>query len=463
MHVVIAGAGPTGLTLAIDLARRGVDIRIFDRSTEFFAGSRGDGLQPRTLEVFDDLGVLDSVRAAGAAPATIRVYLRGQFAHERRMVPPREATPAVPYPNLIMLGQSQTEAILRDRLAEFGVRVELGTEVLSFEQDAHGVSTRLSTGEVVRSSYLVGSDGGRSTVRKELGIAFGGTTDESIRMLLGDVAAPELDPAYGYWFGNELDPRSGVMLSPLPGTDLFQFGVPLTEDDGSASLETLQAKLDERGAGVRLTRLHWSTVWRPNVRLAERFRSGRVFLAGDAAHVHPPTGGQGLNTGVQDAYNLGWKLADGSPQLLDSYETERREVAARVLGLTAGIMRKYTEGAEDAHERGDDILQLDISYRTTLGKLVAGDRAPDAPVVDPDGEPVRFLDLFRGPHATTLVFGADAPDELHAYAVLRPGQTASGAYVVDREGHAFDAYDAVDGTSVVVRPDGYVSSRAELR
>ncbi|GAB2974172.1 FAD-dependent monooxygenase [Amycolatopsis acidiphila] len=462
MNVLIAGAGPTGLTLAIELARRDVEVRIVDKSTEYFAGSRGDGIQPRTLEVFDDLGVLDAVLAAGGPPVPMRVHLRGEFVQERRMAPPREPTPAVPYPNPWMLGQSQTEGILRDRLAEFGVHVELATEVVSFEQDADGVSTTLSTGEVVRSSYLVGADGGRSVVRKTLGIAFEGTTDESIRMLLGDVAA-DLDPAYGYWFANELDPRSGVMLSPLPGTDLFQFGAPLTEDDSSAALGTLQAKLDERSAGVRLTRLAWSTVWRPNVRLAERFRAGRVFLAGDAAHVHPPTGGQGLNTGVQDAYNLGWKLADGSPELLDSYEAERREVAARVLGVSTGIMRKYAEGADDAHERGENTLQLDISYRTSTGKLVAGDRAPDAPVVDANGKALRLFDLFRGPHATRLVFGADAPDEPHAYAVLRSGQTASDTYVVDEQGHAFAAYDAADGVSVLVRPDGYVSSRAEPR
>lgn len=462
MTIVIAGAGPTGLTLAIDLARRGVGVRVVDKATEYFAGSRGDGIQPRTLEVFDDLGVLDAVLAAGAPPATIRVHLGGRFAMERRMAPLREPTPDVPYPNAWMLGQSQTEGILRDRLAEFGVRVELNTEVVGLDQDADAVTVTLSTGELVRSEYVVGADGGRSFVRKALGIAFEGTTDESIRMLLGDVAA-DLDPAYGYWFADEVDPMSGVVLSPLPGTDLFQFGAPLAEEDSSASLETLQGKLDERSAGVRLTKLAWSTVWRPNVRLAQRFRAGRVFIAGDAAHVHPPTGGQGLNTGVQDAYNLGWKLADGSPELLDSYETERRAVAARVLGVSTELMRKYSEGAEDAHERGEETQQLDISYRTSPGKLVAGDRAPDAPVVDANGKAIRLFDLFRGPHHTRLVFGDAAPDEPHTYAVLRPGQAASGAYVVDVEGHAFDAYDAADGASVLIRPDGYVSSRAESR
>ncbi|HVV13226.1 FAD-dependent monooxygenase [Amycolatopsis sp.] len=457
MTILIAGAGPTGLTLAIELARRGVEVRIIDKATEFFAGSRGDGLQPRTLEVFEDLGVLDAVFAAGRSLPEIRVHLDGKHVMDRRMAEPEAPTPDVPYPNAWVLGQSQAEGILRDRLAEFGVRVELGTELTGFEQDEDGVTARLSTGETVRASHLVGADGGRSVVRKTLGIPFEGTTDESVRMLLGDVAADGLDHEYGYWFARDDNPMSGVVLSPLPSTDgLFQFGAPLSEEDSVASLEILQGTLDALGAGVKLTRLAWSTVWRPNIRLAARFREGRVFLAGDAAHVHPPTGGQGLNTGVQDGYNLGWKLADGSSDLLDTYETERRGVAARVLGVSTELMERYKDGDEKAHERGKETRQLDISYRTTAGQLVSGDRAPDAPVTDADGNPTRLFELFRGPHATQLVFGAPAPDAPYSYAVLRPGQTCAGPYVVDTEGHAFAAYDATDGAKVFVRPDGYL-------
>ncbi|MDQ0377286.1 FAD-dependent monooxygenase [Amycolatopsis thermophila] len=455
MDVLIAGAGPTGLTLAIDLARRGVGVRIVDKATGFFPGSRGDGLQPRTLEVFDDLGVIDAVLAAGRDAPTFRVHLDGRFAMERRMAELRDPAPDVPYPSGRMLGQAQTEGILRDRLAEFGVHVELGAALTGLTQDSSGVTARLSTGETVRADYLVGADGGRSFVRKALGIEFEGVTDESVRMLLGDVAA-DLDPEYGYWFAASAHPMRGVMMSPLPGIGLFQFGAPLGEDDVEPTVATLQAKLDAVNAGVRLREMTWSTVWRPNVRLAKRFRVGRVFLAGDAAHVHPPTGGQGLNTGVQDAYNLGWKLAGGSPELLDSYETERRAVAAGVLGLSSELMRRYIDGDERAHERGEDTQQLNISYRTTNEPgLAVGDRAPDAPLRDADGKAVRLFDLFRGPHATTLVFGAEAPAEPHAYAVLRPGEAAAGNYVTDVEGHAYKAYAA---TRVVVRPDGYVGA-----
>jgi hypothetical protein len=219
----------------------------------------------------------------------------------------------------------------------------------------------------------------------------------------------------------------------------------------------------------------WSTVWRPNVRLARRYRDARVFLAGDAAHAHPPTGGQGLNTSVQDAYNLGWKLAAAlgsgpeAEQLIDSYEAERRPVAERVLGLSEDLLRRHVDGAADAHERGQETHQLDISYRGSPivrdgrahpGRLHAGDRAPDGPVVDADGRQIRLFDLFRGPHATLLLFGDPAPvtvpDEVRVHAVLPAGRTPVGSTVVDAGGHVAAAYDVADGTAVLVRPDGYV-------
>ncbi|MFJ1761806.1 FAD-dependent monooxygenase [Amycolatopsis sp. NPDC088138] len=462
--VLIAGAGPTGLTLGIELARRDIAVRIIDKAETYFMGSRGDGIQPRTLEVFEDLGVLDAVLAAGAAPVPMKIHLGGEVVGERMMFDPVEATPSKPYPTGWFLGQSQTEGILRDRLAEFGVRVELATALTGFEQDEDGVTATLSTGETVRATYLVGADGGKSFVRKALGIAFEGTTDESIRMLLGDVQAEGLDRAYGHWFAAPENPMSGMMFSPLPGTPHFQFGSPL--GDGDVEVETalpaVQARLDElTGGTVKLSDLAWSTVWRPNVRLAARFREGRVFLAGDAAHVHPPTGGQGLNTGVQDGYNLGWKLADGSPELIGSYEEERRTVAARVLGVSTGLLQKYKDGDEDAHKRGEDTQQLDITYRggplspAGTGALQPGDRAPDAPLTDANGKRVRLFELFRGPHTTELVFG-DVPSD--GYRILPAGSVATGTDLVDDGGHAYAAYDAEGGRKVLIRPDNYVSS-----
>ena len=471
MHpqVLITGAGPTGLTLALDLARRDIPVRIIDQATEFFAGSRGDGIQPRTLEVFEDLGVLNAVLTAGSPTPVMCAYFGGEFAGQRRMAEPVEPTPAIPYPNLWVLGQSRTEAILRDRLAEFGVRVELDTALATFEQDESGVTAQLSHAgllETVRVAYLVGADGGKSTVRKTLGIPFEGTTDDSVRMLLGDVSADALDHDHGYWFAAVGNPMEGIALSPLPGGSQFQLAAPL-QGDAEPSLAVLQEFID-RYAGnpdIVLTDLTWATVWRPNIRLAQRFREGRVLLAGDAAHVHPPTGGQGLNTGIQDAYNLGWKLAAavaGDESLLDSYESERRTVAARVLGISTELLDKLVDGDEAAMQRGEETRQLDISYRdpANQGALVAGDRAPDAPLKDDAGQPIRLFDLFRGPHATLLSFGETGiqPESgEQSYTVIRPGGQATGRCVVDVDGHAFTAYHAVDGTVVRIRPDGYLA------
>ncbi|MTE15120.1 FAD-dependent monooxygenase [Nocardia aurantiaca] len=476
-QVLVAGAGPTGLTLAIDLARRGIAVRIVDKAGEFFAGSRGDGLQPRTLEVFEDLGVLDAVLAQGAPQAPLLVHLDGRFMMERRMSTWLEPTSDVPYPNPWVLAQADTERLLRERLAEFGVRVETATAVVDFSADADGVTVTLERAgatETVRADYLVGADGGRSVVRKALGIPFEGTTDESIRMLLGDVRADTLDHRVGYWFADSSSPMDGIALMPLPGGRKFQFATGLNTDSGT-ELEVLQDHVTRRSRrdDIVLSELTWSTVWRPNVRLAQRYRDGRVFLAGDAAHVHPPTGGQGLNTGVQDAYNLGWKLEAAlrdpgptSEALLDSYETERRTVAARVLGLSSALLDRTVKGDPNAMDR-EGTHQLDISYRDTDDDstgLRPGDRAPDAPLVDANGTTVRLFDLFRGPHATLLLFGPDTtadPAESPAtdrrtVRVVEPEFASGNGEFVDIEGHARRSYHAADRTWAVIRPDGYV-------
>jgi hypothetical protein len=220
----------------------------------------------------------------------------------------------------------------------------------------------------------------------------------------------------------------------------------------------------------------WHTTWRANTRLAERFRDGRVFLVGDAGHVHPPTGGHGTNTGIQDGYNLGWKLAAtlaGAPdRLLDSYEPERMAAARTALDISTALLEKHKRGDEDAHVRGPEVQGLTLNYRggplsrddrAEPGTVVAGDRAPDAPATTAEGRPVRLFELFHGTHWTLLAFGAAhtrtvaelndrfAP-ALRAYTVVRPGEHG----LVDGDGHVRAGYDAADGTLVLVRPDGYV-------
>ncbi|GAB3796036.1 FAD-dependent monooxygenase [Micromonospora zhanjiangensis] len=467
--MLIVGAGPTGLTLAIDLARRGVPCRVVDRSPTPFTGSRGKGLQPRTQEVFEDLGVLDRIRAAGGPYPPMRAYRGAEIVWEGRLEEPREPAPGEPYPNAWMVPQFRTTEILRDRLAELGGSVETGTELVGLGQDDAGVTATVAragrTGSI-RAGYLVGADGGGSTVRRAAGMAFLGETVETQRMLVADVRATGVDRAHWHVWPEPDDPGRAVALCPLAGTDLFQFTAMVAPDStpettAPAVREILDAATGR--AGIRLVDVGWTSLWRSNIRMVDRYRVGRVFLAGDAAHVHPPTGGQGLNTGVQDAYNLGWKLAlvlAGAPDgLLDSYQAERLPVAADVLGISATLYDAAVRGAADAHRRDDPRLkQLGVTYRD--GPLAAehrpaapgpraGDRAPDAPCRDADGHPVRLFDLFRGPHVSLLTFTGD--DRL---SVRAGGRRVD---LVDTGGHARDAYGVPAGvTYVLVRPDGHV-------
>jgi 2-polyprenyl-6-methoxyphenol hydroxylase-like FAD-dependent oxidoreductase len=463
IDVLVAGAGPTGLTLALDLARRGVRVRIVDKADHFSVGSRGDGLSPRTLEVFEDLGVLGEVLADGISAPVTRIYAGDEVVWEGRMAEPVAPRPDAPYPNVWFVPQWRTEEILRARLAAHGVEVALRCGLVDFEQDDGGVTARLDSGETVRAAYLVGADGGRSTVRKQLAVPFLGETNEDVSLLLADVRIDGLDHDYGH--GWMLDGNSFV-FTPLAGGD--DYYVVTTQGSGiPPTLEGLQQALEAASGStdLRLRELSWSTIWRPNIRMAQHFRVGRVFIAGDAAHVHPPSGGQGLNTGVQDAYNLGWKLAavlDGqSDDLLDSYQAERLPVAARVLGISTQLLEKHLAGADDAFERGEETRQLDLSYRGgpltvddgSSRTLAAGDRAPDAPCLH-DGRPMRLFGCYAGPHWTLLRFGSTAPT------FDRPGVQSYcvGSDLVDADRHIHDAYDVKDGAAVLVRPDGYIGA-----
>jgi 2-polyprenyl-6-methoxyphenol hydroxylase-like FAD-dependent oxidoreductase len=494
VSVLVVGSGPTGLTLACDLTRRGVPCRIIDQAPRHFAGSRAKGLMPRTLEVLDDLGVIGSVLASGGPFPPFRGYagdkvLWDRSIHEIAGFPKLKPTPDVPYTDFWMLPQWRLEEILRGRLAQLGIRVELATELIGFIRDDDGVTATLAHPrgtELVRTRYLVGADGGRSLVRKALGVSFLGETDESDRSIIADVRADGLDREHWHQWTNPGAPPNRVSLCPLPGTNAFQFVAPITTDDvPEPSLEALQKIFDERSgcANVQLHDMSWSTVYRVNVRLADHFRVGRVFLAGDAAHVHSPAGGQGLNTGVQDAYNLGWKLgaalAGATEELLDSYEAERLPVAAAVLGFSAKLHQQRFHHRAEAGEGPDlnqDVYQLNLNYRSsplsrderqTPGRLRAGDRAPDAPCVDAAGTTVRLFDRFRGPHWSLLAFGATravlvaAVNErygtrMRAWTVVRPGVPVDGASLTDIEGHIHRIYDVEAGTAVLVRPDGYV-------
>jgi 2-polyprenyl-6-methoxyphenol hydroxylase-like FAD-dependent oxidoreductase len=476
--VLIVGAGPTGLALACELARRGVTFRLIEAAPGPQPGSRGKGVQPRTLEVFGDLGIVDRVLENGRMAMPIRstapdgtVTLGGAEPEELRN------RPDIPYTTSLITPEWRVEEALRLRLSELGGAVEFGTSLRSFEQSDEGVSALVVEGGVARTiaaSWLVGCDGGHSVVRKQAGIAFEGETRDQVRMIVADAKVDGLNrEAWHVWRHDE----GFVSLCPLPSTDTFQYGVSIAPGQApDLSLANLQATLERRSrrTDLRLHEAEWSSLWRANIRLANRYRERRVFLAGDAAHIHSPAGGQGMNTGIQDAYNLGWKLASvakgASPELLDSYEAERRQVAAGVLALSNARLEHVLQEKGIPTRRDASTLQLDVNYRGSAlarddreesSQLRAGDRAPDATKLMTVAGQRRLFDLTRGESFTLLSFGGSvcaqqsSPFEVRALRVV--AQPTCHGDIADTEGHLASSYGATDRTVVLIRPDGYVA------
>ncbi|WP_107499765.1 FAD-dependent monooxygenase [Streptomyces sp. f150] len=530
--VLIVGAGPTGLVLACDLARRGAAVRIVDRSPVPPRTSRAKGPNARSLEILDDLGVAEEVLAAGSAPLPMLKYRDRLPVAETDPWADSAPSPDTPYDRGRLIAQWRLEEILRDRLAGYGVRVELGREVTGLAEGPGGrhVDVTFAEGRTERARYVVGCDGAHSSVRKLLGIGFEGTTAEDQMMVCGDVdlADGALDRTrWHQWF----DEDGAVMLCPIPGTRTgwwFQAG---PERDGrgrplAPTADGFRRLLARHTAlpGPALTRAELLSTYRVNVRMADRFRAGRVFLAGDAAHVHAVAGGLGMNTGIQDAFNLGWKLGlvlagHAGPELLDTYEEERLPVAARTLDLTSERLRATLEairrpgggldaaitsdttglgvgyrwsslarGHAEAGQAGDSSPEApDAEVRTARdGERPvprSGDRAPDAPCVDAvTGARTRLHRVFAGPRTTVLGFGPGSAAALREVAAAYGdagvrtcrvyaahedrAASAPGEAFVDDEGHAAAAYGrgASDGTGtstvVVVRPDHHLGLSA---
>jgi 2-polyprenyl-6-methoxyphenol hydroxylase-like FAD-dependent oxidoreductase len=478
--VLICGAGAAGLTLAIELARRGISFRLIEKMSEPFQGSRGKGIQPRTQEIFEDLGIIDRIVPAGGLYPLQRQY-RGDGTFTESAVEPLEPSPAEPYRIPLMVPQFLTEKVMRERLAEFGRRVEFGCELVGFEQDEAGITAWLGGKthqgadftRYFRARYLVGADGGRSFVRHALGIDFPGKT-LGIRALVADVALTGLERDAWHRFNQDSMERQ-ISLCPLAGTALFQLQAPIPFDGdvdfSAAGLTKMVADRTGRD-DIRIQSVSWASAYTMNARLADSYRVGRVLLAGDAAHIHPPTGGQGLNTSVQDAYNLGWKLAAvlrGAPDtLLETYEEERRPIAASVLGLSTKLLEALKQGEV---RRGREVHQLDLAYSKSsltfetperVHGLLAGERAPDAPIRGAGGQFTRLFELLKGTHWTLLGFEVErdavAPRRgLHIHAIGPRGD------VVDDGGHVREAYAVSPGEWVLVRPDGYVGAIASSR
>jgi len=496
--VLIAGAGPTGLTLAITLARYGVPVRLIDRAPAAATVSKALAVWSGSLEALAGLGVIDDFLAAGVRLNALTV---GDGSHKLATLAVGEGIDS-PYPFPLLLPQSRTEAILGARAAALGVTLERGVELVGFAQDEDGVSATLrhpdGREEATRARYLVGADGARSFVRQSLGIAFEGYTEPQT-FLLGDVliTGGDLDHRSIYiWWHN----GSTVALFPFEDAVWRIFAVR-TEGEGDAppTVEELQAQMDRHGPpGTRIHDPSWLSTFRTNERLAAHYRLGRVFLAGDAAHIHTPAGGQGMNTGIQDATNLGWKLAlvlagrGEAELLLDSYEAERRPIARAVIASAAMKLHAAFAGNVMARVVRDlavtvagnlpvlqKKLQVELSETENIyrdGALVAlgdpphrprrtdvGSRARDATFADPQSGQARTLwPILVGTHHTLLVFeetdGAMPLDEIAGHvgehlAVVRLGPTA------DPGGAARERFHARGAEWVLVRPDQVVAAR----
>jgi len=485
-EVLIVGAGMTGLTLACDLQRRGINFRIIEKMPEYFPGSRGKGITPRSLEVLDDLGVLGKLLPYGYFHPVLREYdgttvIRDFDVHEG-LAP----TPTTPYASPLWTPQFQVERILREHLAKDGKHVELTTELSYIEQNKNTVTATVQkNGETqqIKCLYMVASDGGRSFVRKFLNIAFLGETRDSVRMLVGDVHLNGLDHEHTHMWSKH--PDGFFALTPFPKTGIFQFQAQVAPDfEEAPTLELFQQLFQKRtGMDIKLYDPTWLSLFKVNIRMVERSVIGRIFIAGDAAHVHSPTGGQGMNTGIQDAYNLGWKLGlvlhGANPKLLETYEEERLPVAASVLKLTTKLLDKFQSFARvlPTSADGNERFQLTLSYReSSLSKqatklqppIQAGDRAPDAPLKNDNGNSITLFDLFRGPHFSLLATGDALIFELlkrqDEYPVVKlfaidpsgnPGNHTD--CYTDAEGYFKSSYGAQPNMIYLIRPDGYVA------
>ncbi|MCX4776940.1 FAD-dependent monooxygenase [Streptomyces sp. NBC_01264] len=420
--VVVAGAGPTGLATACGLGAAGVSVRVLDKAPGPAATSRALGLQPRGAEVLDRLGALGDLPERSVRIAHVVTHVDGR---PLARLPVGQPTKLVTRPGLLM-SQAEVEARLRDRLAEFGVEVEWGRELLDVRQDSDRVVLRLGEGEEQTADWLVGCDGAHSRVRKAAGIAFPGVPVVE-RFLLADVRArlPIPRDTVAVWL------RGDTMLGafPLPGDNVWRLMAPAAAGSAADPMETLtELLLHEAGIpGTAVREVLWTSTFRIHRRLASSYRQGRILLAGDAAHIHSPFGGQGMNTGLGDAENLAWKLAlvaagRSADGLLDTYEAERKPIAREVLASTTamtGVVLGQTAWARALRDHvfvpllnraaiqrrlWEKSSQLTLTYRK--GPLGAGrqlpssaprtgDRVPDLACIRQDGTPTRLYEELR--------------------------------------------------------------------
>lgn len=462
-EVVIAGGGPTGLMLAAELKLAGVDVVIIERrANQHLDESRAKGIHARAVEVLDQRGIAERFISAGQA------YPAVGFGGVRLGIsdfPTR-------HNYLLGISQSKFEPILADWVQELGVPIRYGREVTRFTQDDHGVTLAVSDDQSLRADYLVGCDGGRSLVRKLAGIDFPGLP-ASTSYIITEVKMDE-EPAFG------IRPEGGGIGRAADGESI---GITVREKvvhhgDEPGMDELREALISTYGTDYGLRSINWISRFSDATRQAASYRNGRILIAGDAAHIHPPQGGQGLGTGLQDAVNLGWKLAQvvnkTSPEsLLDTYHAERHPVGARVLQNTrAQVVMSKTDGQYAAlREIMAELLGMDESRKHIVGMLsgldihydlgeghpLRGRRMPDLDL-HIAGDPTRVFTLLHDARPLLLNLGAPGGFDISPWAsrVKFRDATYDGVWELPVLG------EVSAPSAVLIRPDGYVAWAGDL-
>jgi 2-polyprenyl-6-methoxyphenol hydroxylase-like FAD-dependent oxidoreductase len=468
--VLIVGAGPTGLTAALELSRLGVGVRIVDRARERSLTSRALGIQPRTVELLRVRGVGDEMLRLGNPARATALYSEGVklAAIELHRMPSE-------FNYVLLLAQSETERLLTEALNRQGVKIERGVELIALPQHRDGVSAVLRSGvgaeEVVDASYLIAADGSHSAIRKALGLPFSGRSMTHNYVLgdlqiVGDMPEDQLSIFLA---------RNGFLAVFPMGDGRFRFMATdpdgITGDTGDPTLDDIQ-RLYDRAAHLpaQLYNLNWSSRFRINSRHMTTLRDARVFFGGDAAHVHSPAGGQGMNAGIQDMINLSWKLAmvlDGRarPELLDTYQSDRLPVIRQLVRMTERATRAFNSTNPLVHaaitrlapivlarprvqeKAAPRLGQLAAGYRDCpiakgggrIGALRAGDRVPDLRVGDG-----RLYDLLDLSTLTLFVTGDAVPEACLPW---------DGVVALRRV-----PIDAIPAGWLLVRPDGYLAA-----
>jgi 4,5-epoxidase len=534
-NVMIVGAGPTGLTLACDLCSRGIAVQIIDKAACPATTSRALGLQPRGREILGRLGALGDLPKRAVQAYATNVRLRRRLLTKFIVQTERGQDALGP----LLISQAEIEGQLRKRLAELGGEVHWGHEVVAAIQDGDGVEIRVRTSNeqrAIRADWLVGCDGAHSAVRRSMDVTFEGRPFPET-WILADVSLTEMDSG-----ANEgtiwLHPDGMFGMVPLPG-GVWRIFAELPSDDplakggnvgatalqgtspvSEAVLDRVRSLMRERtdDAVMQISSGIWTSVFRFHRRIASSYRQQRLFLAGDAAHIHSALGGQGMNTGIGDAFNLGWKLArvirgNASQRLLDTYEAERRPVAADVVRRTSRAWNILVGRTVFDRLFRDHLLlpilrlptmqrrliemgsQLRVTYQdgplaeTTFGERLsslirreplAGDRAPNVACRAAPGGEVTTLGALTGSHWALLLFGGSAADRHACAATAR--RALDGLRVLrilrhDREGGFADPFGAEDvvqddnraiasiyrpgrHAAILLRPDGHIAWRS---